>query len=279
MKKRAQTDFDRVAKAIEYIEKHATAQPSLADIAKHVGLSTAHFQKLFTQWAGTSPKKFLQYIHISRAKELLAEGASILETSVKTGLSGSGRLHDLFVTIEGMTPGEYKNGGANLTLKYSFSETPFGEVLIASTPKGVSYLAFADDRTDALRRLRTQFRNATLVEKSDPLHKAALAIFHRDWKQPTTIKLHVRGTTFQLKVWETLLKIPAGKLTSYGTVAGNIKKPTASRAVGTAVGDNPVAFIIPCHRVIQSSGVLGNYHWGPERKKAMLSWEQSQTNI
>jgi AraC family transcriptional regulator of adaptative response/methylated-DNA-[protein]-cysteine methyltransferase len=279
MNTQEQANFKRITKAIEYIQARFKAQPGLAEIAEHVELSPSHFQRLFTDWAGTSPKKFLQYISIEHAKKLLNKNrTSLLEASMKTGLSGSGRLHDLFVTIEGMTPGEYKNGGASLVLNYNFAQSPFGEIIIASTSKGVCYLAFVmQTHTEALADLRFRFPQATLREQRDSLQESALTFFTQDWNKRAEIKLHLKGTAFQLKVWEALLKIPMGQLSTYGTIATNIHTPNACRAVGTAVGQNPVSFLIPCHRVIQSSGVLGNYHWGPTRKTAMIGWEAART--
>lgn len=268
-------DFERIKKAIEYIGHNFKQQPTLEQIAQQVALSPSHFQRLFTNWAGTSPKKFLQYVSVEHAKGLLKEGqASLLETSLKTGLSGSSRLHDLFVTIEGMTPGEYKHGGENLTINYSFSQSPFGKILIASTLKGVCYIAFAgENEAVAFKTLQDGFPRATFQKKTDQLQQNALSIFSKDWDKLPEIKLHLKGTDFQLKVWEALLKISMGRLSTYGAIAAQIDMPKACRAVGTAVGDNPVAFLIPCHRVIQSTGALGNYHWGKTIKTAMIGWE------
>ncbi len=274
MRKRPSHDFDKIAKAIGYIERHFKAQPSLEEIAKSVQMSPSHFQRVFTAWAGTSPKKFLEYISLEHAKKLLTEDqSSVLKVSLKTGLSSSSRLHDLFVNIEGMTPGEYKNGGKNLTINYSFADSPFGRILIASTSKGVCSLVFADHQVDALKNLQHTFPHATFKEKHDLIQKQALEIFRPDQTSLSEIKLHLKGTEFQLKVWEALLNIPFGQLSTYGGIATQIKRPKACRAVGTAVGDNPVAFLIPCHRIIQATGVLGNYHWGRTRKVAMIGWE------
>jgi AraC family transcriptional regulator of adaptative response/methylated-DNA-[protein]-cysteine methyltransferase len=268
------TDYDRIAKAIDYIKDHFKTQPSLEIIAANAGLSSFHFQRLFTEWAGVSPKKFLQYTSLDYAKKLLKEHqATLFDTAYEAGLSGISRLHDLFITIEGMTPGDYKNGGEQLTINYQFAKSPFGPLIIASTGKGICHTAFADDKNKALAALQQAFPNALYQQQSDALQQQALKIFSADWQELPKIKLHLKGTAFQLKVWETLLKIPSGKLASYGTIAKHIQKPLASRAVGTAIGDNPVAFLIPCHRVIQSSGLFGEYHWGATRKTAMIGWE------
>lgn len=272
-----QTNYARIANAIEYLQTHFREQPELHDVAEKVHLSPFHFQKLFTEWAGVSPKKFLQYISLQHAKEMLKKQASLFDTAEEVGLSGTGRLHDLFINIEGMTPGEYKNGGLALNINYSFAETMFGDVIIASTPKGICYLAFSDDEQEALDKLFAAFPNASFMQKTDLLQQQALQIFKKDRSELNQVKLHIKGTPFQIKVWESLLKIPMGKFTTYGNLAQHLHNPNASRAVGSAVGDNPVAFIIPCHRVIQSTGIFGQYHWGSLRKTAMLGWEAAQS--
>lgn len=269
--------YERIAEAIQYIDQNFKEQPRLDEIAQKVHLSPFHFQRLFKEWAGVSPKKFLQYISLEHAKKLLVEQKSTLsETAFETGLSGTGRLHDLFIKIEGMTPGEFKNGGEQLTINYSIAESPFGNILIASTSKGICHMTFTENLEHEMARLKSNFPNARYEQKLDQIQQNALFIFTQDWKKLDQVKLHLKGTAFQLKVWETLLKIPMGKITTYGHVARQIENPKASRAVGSAVGDNPVAFLIPCHRVIQASGNFGNYHWGSLRKKAMLGWEMSK---
>lgn len=273
-------NFNRVAEAIEYIRQNFKYQPQLDEVAEKIHLSPFHFQRLFTEWAGTSPKKFLQYISVEHAKKMLQENrATLFETAIETGLSGTSRLHDLFINIEGMTPGEYKNGGENLNINYSFAESPFGNIIVASTPKGICHVAFADDETKALETLMNKFPNAYFKQMTDLIQQNALFIFTHDWNKLNEIKLHLKGTHFQIKVWETLLKIPMGQLTTYGNIAKHIESPKASRAVGTAIGDNPVAFLIPCHRVIQSSGIFGGYHWGCSRKTAMIGWEAAKMNV
>lgn len=277
MKAQEHINFNRIAEAIDYLRQNFSSQPELAQVAEQVHVSPYHFQRMFTEWAGTSPKKFLQYISIQHAKKMLKEDqASLFDTAMEAGLSGAGRLHDLFVNIEGMTPGEYKNGGANLSINYSFAESPFGNILVASTPKGICHIAFADDSAAALQQLQNDFPNATYRQMLDLMQQNALYIFTHDWSKLHQIKLHLKGSDFQLKVWETLLKIPMGKLSTYGNIAQHIQRPKAARAVGTAIGDNPVAFLIPCHRVIQSSGLRGGYHWGTTRKTAMIGWEAAQ---
>ncbi len=280
METQNQINFTRIAQAIEYINTHFKQQPNLDEVAEKIHLSPAHFQRMFTEWAGTSPKKFLQYISISHAKKLLKDDRlTLFDAAHETGLSGTGRLHDLFVNIEGMTPAEYKNGGKNLHINYSFAESPFGNLLVASTPKGICYMAFAEEESKALEDLRAKFPNARFQQKLDLLQQNALFIFQNDWSKLGEIKLHLKGTDFQLKVWEALLKIPMGKLSTYGAIAEQIGNPKASRAVGTAIGSNPVAFLIPCHRVIQSSGIFGGYMWGTTRKTAIIGWESAKTNL
>ena len=279
MTKQENINFNRVAIAIDYIKTHFKDQPSLNEIAEKVHLSPFHFQKLFTNWAGVSPKKFIQYLSIEYAKSLLKESQSTLfETAFQTGLSGTGRLHDLFINIEGMTPGEFKNGGENLSINYSFAESPFGNIIISSTAKGICHMSFFDKKQQAFQDLKFRFPKAKFNQVVDLIQQNGLFIFQRDWRKLNQIKLHLNGTPFQLKVWETLLKIPMGNLTTYGAIAGQIEKPKASRAVGTAIGNNPVAFLIPCHRVIQSSGNIGGYMWGNTRKSAIIGWEAATIN-
>ena len=269
-------NYQRIARAIEYINQHFRRQPSLSEVADHVHVSPFHFQRLFTDWAGTTPKKFLQYISLEHAKQILRRDATLFDATMETGLSAPSRLHDLFVKIEGMTPAEYKNGGRNLTIHYSFAESPFGNLIVASTTKGVCHMAFGDDQKMALDDLVGKFPNATFQQRVDQLQEAALGIFRKDWTGLSTVKLHLKGTDFQLKVWECLLKIPMGRLSTYSEIAKRIGHEKAGRAVGTAIGSNPVAFLIPCHRVIQSSGALGGYRWGLTRKSAMIGWESCQ---
>lgn len=267
-------NYQRIAEAITYLKDNFKAQPNLDEVAEKVHISPYHFQRIFTDWAGISPKKFLQYLSIDHAKSMLKQNrATLADTAFETGLSGTSRLHDLFMNIEGMTPAEYKNGGQSLSINYSFAETPFGQILIASTHKGICYMAFADDVTAGFELLAAQFPNAAYNQMVDTMQQNALYIFTQDWQKLNQVKLHLKGTPFQLKVWEALLRIPMGGLTDYGSLAQSIQAPNASRAVGSAVGSNPVAFLIPCHRVIRSTGDFGQYHWGPVRKTAMIGWE------
>ncbi|PJJ08363.1 AraC family transcriptional regulator of adaptative response/methylated-DNA-[protein]-cysteine methyltransferase [Flavobacterium sp. 1] len=273
-------NYHRIAEAINYIKTNFKEQPNLDKVAEKIHLSPFHFQRIFTEWAGTSPKKFLQYTSIEYAKKILKENKSTLfKTAYETGLSGTSRLHDLFINIEGMTPAEYKNGGKNLSINYSFANSPFGNILVASTLKGICHVAFVEDEFQAFSVLQNHFPNANFKQHLDHIQQTALSIFNYDWEKLNQIKLHLKGTDFQLKVWEALLKIPMGQLSSYGSIAKQIDKPNASRAVGTAIGDNPIAFLIPCHRVIQSTGKLGGYMWGTTRKTAIIGWEATKINI
>jgi AraC family transcriptional regulator of adaptative response/methylated-DNA-[protein]-cysteine methyltransferase len=274
-------NYNRIAEAITFIKENFRQQPSLEQIAEQVNLSPAHFQRLFTEWAGTSPKKFLQYISVEYAKSLLTENTAVtlFDTAYETGLSSTSRLHDLFIKIEGMTPAEYKNGGKNLFINFSFADSPFGKVIVASTAKGVCYMAFHDDEAAAWNALTNKFPNADIQSGQDLFQQNAVAIFKNDWSQLPEVKLHLKGTDFQLKVWETLLKIPMGQLSTYGKIAAEIGSPTSSRAVGTAIGSNLIAFLIPCHRVIQSTGTIGGYMWGTTRKLAMIGWEGANKSV
>lgn len=279
MKIQENINYNRIAEAIDYIKENFKSQPHIDDVAEKIHVSPSHFQRLFAEWAGTSPKRFLQYISVQHAKRMLKEEqATLFDTAFEIGLSSTSRLHDLFVNIEGMTPAEYKNGGKNLHINYSFAESPFGALIVASTPKGVCYMAFEEDEQKALSDVKIKFPNAAFQRKLDILQQNALFIFQNDWSKLPEIKLHLKGTDFQLKVWESLLKIPMGKLVTYGNLAEHIGNPKASRAVGTAIGSNPVAFLIPCHRVIQSSGIFGGYMWGPTRKTAIIGWEGAKIN-
>jgi AraC family transcriptional regulator of adaptative response/methylated-DNA-[protein]-cysteine methyltransferase len=280
MNEQATVDYNRIAEAIEYIRQNFKEQPNLSDVAEKIHLSPFHSQRLFTEWAGVSPKKFLQYISVQHAKKVLSnKEATLFDAVYETGLSGSGRLHDLFIKIEGMTPGEFKNGGANLTINYSFADSPFGDIILASTSKGICHMAFMHDRNEALANLKYDFPNARFTQVVDRVQQNVFQIFKRDWRDLDEIRLHVKGSEFQIKVWETLLKIPMGGLSTYGTIAKTINNPNASRAVGTAIGDNPIAYLIPCHRVIRSTGIIGEYRWGTTRKTAMIGWEAAKQNI
>ncbi|MFT3675657.1 MAG: methylated-DNA--[protein]-cysteine S-methyltransferase [Chitinophagaceae bacterium] len=271
--------FGQIKEAIAYISEHFTHQPSLEEVAARVHLSPYHFQRLFTDWAGVSPKKFLQYITLQHAKQMLNTGhRSLSDTAYTNGLSGISRLHDLFIKLEGMTPGEYKKGGEGIVIRYQYADSIFGRLLIASTQKGICYMAFADEESVAMNELKRLFPHASYKNEPDPYQIQALDVISGKGKDIGEIKLHLKATPFQLKVWELLLRIPQGQACSYGQLAQAIGQPGAARAVGTAVGDNPVAFLIPCHRVIRSSGVLGDYHWGSDRKMALLGWESARAD-
>ena len=279
MEEKKHIDYKRIEQAIGYIRANFKEQPNLGEVAGHVHLSSFHFQRIFKEWAGISPKKFLQFLNISHAKKILKDSeVSIAQAAYETGLSSTGRLHDLFIKIEGMTPGDYKNGGQQLLIDYSFATTPFGEVLIASTSRGICHLSFTATRDLDLHRLKQEYPNATFRENQNKVQKNALLIFSLDWSKLSEIKLHLRGTPFQLKVWETLIRIPEGSLTTYGRIASMIGEPKASRVVGSAIVNNPIAFLIPCHRVIRSTGEFGEYKWGSDKKTALIGWEAAQNN-
>ena len=275
MESQQELDYNRIAEAIHYLKDNYKTQPKLEEVAEHIHVSPFHFQRMFQSWAGVSPKQFLQYLTVEHAKEILKNtGASLFDTAFETGLSGTGRLHDLFIKVEGMTPGEFKNGGEMLRIHYSFADTPFGKVIVASTDKGICHMAFADEGEEkALEGLKAVFPNAVYSQFVDRIQQNALFIFSQDWSKLDQVKLHLKGTDFQLKVWETLLKVPAGGLTTYSDLAKKAGYEGASRAVGTAIGNNPVAFLIPCHRVIKATGDIGQYHWGGTRKNAIIGWE------
>lgn len=269
-------DYRRIEQAIAYLEEHALEQPSLDEVAEHIGLSSYHFQRLFKSWAGVSPKRFLQYLTIENAKKLLRESVSVLDTALDVGLSGPGRLHDLFVSVEAMTPGEFKAQGKDLLISYGLHATPFGECLLAVTPRGICSLAFVEPETRsvALNELRESWQEATLVENQNAGKDAIKHIFCQARGQARApLKVLLRGTNFQVKVWEALLRIPEGTVVSYGSLAAAVGHPGAHRAVGTATGHNPVGYLIPCHRVLRANGDIGGYHWGATRKKAILARE------
>jgi AraC family transcriptional regulator of adaptative response/methylated-DNA-[protein]-cysteine methyltransferase len=275
-------DYHRIEQAIRYLDSSAPAQPSLDDVARHVGLSPYHFQRLFTRWAGISPKRFSQVLTLEYAKELLRRSRNLLDATYDAGLSSGGRLYDMFVTLEGVTPGEYRANGAGLRIAAGFHDSPFGECLLALTERGICGLTFFDgDREAAMRDLGERWPDAVIEEKPRRTSRTAGRLFRaleiRDPAGLVPIGLLVRGTNFQVKVWQALLEIPVGSVTTYEDIATRIGAPRAVRAVGTAVGRNPVAFLIPCHRVIRSTGALGGYRWGPERKRAMLAWESAAT--
>jgi len=270
------SDYARIEKAIRFLDHNRHTRPSLDAVARHVGLSESHFQRMFTRWAGISPKRFLQHQTAQVVKRLLRERRSVLDVTYEAGLSGPGRLHDLIVNAEAVTPGEFQRAGEGLVVRYGFHPSPFGDCLIAVTPRGICHLAFLHpaSRREALEQLRLDWPRADLAADQDATRTAAARAF----PPPGTTRapglaLHVKGTNFQLKVWDALLRIPPGQVTTYGGIASAIGEPRASRAVGTAVGSNPVSYLIPCHRVIRSTGELGGYAWGPDRKRVMLALE------
>lgn len=269
-------DYQRIEKAIYYLEDNFQHQPELKEVAKSAGLSEYHFQRIFNRWAGISPKRFLQFLTKENAKDLLKR-SSVLNATYSVGLSSPGRLHDLFVSTEAVTPGEYKTYGAGLVIRYGFHPTPFGEALIGLTERGICHLSFVQNSEEAaLMNFIADWSNATLMEDTQTTGALIAPIFSLG-DNPTPISLFVTGTNFQLKVWEALLSIPRGALTTYEQIAAQIGQPGALRAVGTAVGHNPIAYLIPCHRVIRKIGEFGNYRWGTARKKALLGWETAMT--
>lgn len=273
------SDYDRIAKAIHFLQQQLPQQPGLDQLAAHLHLSPFHLQRLFTRWAGISPKRFLQVLTLELGKQLLDADWPVLQASQALGLSSASRLHDHFVTLDAVTPGEYRQQGAGLELRYGWIDSPFGTLFLAASARGVCQATFASPgaEQDSLTVLQNRWPLARLQEdtaRCEALGKQILATLNGD-KPP--LQVHVQGTNFQLAVWRALLTIPAGKAVSYGQLAGACGKPGAARAVGSAVGANPVALLIPCHRVIQHSGALGGYRWGLERKLALQAWERLGT--
>ena len=268
-------DYQRIERAIAYIDGHVHQQPTLAEIANSVHLSPFHFNRMFKRWAGITPKQYLKHLTLKTAKSELDENSSVLQAAFGSGLSGPGRLHDLFVSVDAVTPGEYKSGGAGLTIRYGDFDSPFGRCFVALSDRGICAISFPDK--NAINELVTELQKdwPAAVLKSD--EKAACAagknIFDR--KANTAVKVLLNGSNFQIKVWEALLSVPEGTTTTYGELAESIGNPNGSRAVGNAVGANRLAFIVPCHRVLRKSGALGGYRWGQDRKRAMLAWEDS----
>jgi len=272
------SDYYRIEKAILYLEENFRDQPSLEDVARHLNLSSYHFQRLFKRWAGISPKRFVQFLTIEYAKQLLAESRSVLDTTYESGLSSLGRLHDLFVTFDAVTPGEFKTGGAGLQVFYGVHDSPFGDCLLAVTERGICDLSFVTEggRAQAVADLRQRWWQANVQESSQATQAVFEQVFLSRTGDQRAVTLYLRGTNFQVKVWQALLKIPPGSMCSYEDVSHHIGMPAATRAVGNAVASNPVAYIIPCHRVIRKAGISGNYRWNPTRKKVMLGWEAAQ---
>ena len=275
----ATADYLLVRQAIGFLTEHWNTHPSLDELADALGLSATHCQKLFKRWCGLSPKEFVQAIALDHARALLDGAASVLETAHEVGLSGGGRLHDLFVSYEAMSPGEYKRRGDGLEISYGFHGSPFGDALLMATPRGLCGLAFVNEdagegRTEALADMTKRWPKATYIESPDAMAGFATEIFGR---HKTSVKDPVRlvliGSDFEVRVWQTLLRIPMGQAVSYQHIAKHMGQPTASRAVGSAVGRNPISFVVPCHRVLRGDGTLGGYHWGLTRKRALIGWE------
>jgi len=278
----ASEDYERIEKSIKFLETNFPSQPGLKEVAAHIGLSEFHFQRLFSRWVGISPKRFLQFLTKEYAKHLLADSVNLLDVTYEAGLSSPGRLHDLFVNCEAVTPGEYKSKGAGLTIKYGFHPSPFGECLLATTDRGICGFFFVKnrDRKDPLTELRYFWQQAEIVEDPHASRKLIDRIFNPSFANASTpLHLILNGTNFQIKVWEALIKIPFGAVVSYEDVAIQVGLPGATRAVGSAVGKNPISFIIPCHRVIRKTAEFGNYGGGTARKKAILGWEAARLSM
>ncbi|MBV9460258.1 MAG: bifunctional helix-turn-helix domain-containing protein/methylated-DNA--[protein]-cysteine S-methyltransferase [Bradyrhizobium sp.] len=275
-------DYDSVRRAIAFISEHWRTQPTIEAMADAAGVTPDELHHLFRRWAGLTPKAFMQALTLDHAKHLLRDSASILDAALESGLSGPGRLHDLFVTHEAMSPGEWKNGGAGLILRYGFHDSPFGTAVVMASGRGLAGLAFADHGEEqiALADMRARWPNATYVEDIEGTAPLAERIFNTKlWRPDQPLRVVLIGTDFEVRVWETLLKIPMGRAVSYSDIACKIEKPKASRAVGAAVGKNPVSFVVPCHRALGKDGKLTGYHWGVTRKQAMLGWEAGQLGV
>lgn len=275
-------DYERVSRVIRHLDARQQEQPELEELARHAGLSPFHFHRLFARWAAVTPKDFLQCLTATHARQLLARGETLLETAFATGLSSPGRLHDLCVSLEGASPGEIKSGGEGWEIELGLAETPFGPCCIGTGPRGICHLSFLeslDPKQAALPvahawpRARRRWNNAAAAAMAATLFRTP----DEAARSPATnLRAFVRATPFQLRVWQALLRVPSGALVSYGTLARTVGRPGAARAVGTAVGSNPIAFLIPCHRVIRETGILGQYRWGPERKRALIGWETAR---
>jgi len=277
----AATDYDIVRRAIAHIRGNWRRQPEVDEIAEAAGVSPTELHHLFRRWAGLTPKAFLQALTLDQARRLLRDSASVLDASYEVGLSGPGRLHDLFVTHEAMSPGEWKAGGEGLTIRYGFHPSPFGTALVMATERGLAGLAFADpgEEQAAFADMRSRWPKATYVEDRDATAPLAQRIFDQKlWRPDRPLRVVLIGTDFEVRVWEALMRIPFGRVTSYSDLARKVAAPKAARAVGAAVGKNPVCFVVPCHRVIGKSGALTGYHWGLTRKRAILGWEAGQAH-
>ena len=273
------SDYVLVRRAIGFLTEHWNDHPSLDELAEAIGLSATHCQKLFKRWCGLSPKEFVQAIAVDRARELLTNSASVLEAAHEVGMSGGGRLHDLFVSHEAMSPGEFKRRGEGLVISYGFHACPFGDALLMATPRGLCGLAFVNEdagegRAEALADMTRRWPKATYVEAPEMTAPMAKGIFgQRAPNLAEPVRLVLIGSDFEVRVWQALLAIPRGRAVSYADIARHLGKPTASRAVGSAVGRNPISFVVPCHRVLRGDGSLGGYHWGLTRKRALIGWE------
>ena len=273
-------DYERIARVIRYLDECHTEQPDLSTLSKHVGVSPFHFHRLFTTWAGITPKDFLQCLTQSHARELLRKGKGILDVAMDTGLSGPGRLHDLCVNLEAASPGELKSGGAGWVIEAGFAHSPFGRCLVGQSPRGICHFSFVDSENfpAALAALQADWPNARLHRDDAMALRLSARIFSRNrlTRAPSPLRVLVHGTAFQVRVWQALLKIPSGMLVSYGSLAAALNRPAAARAVGSAVGRNSLAYLIPCHRVIRETGIIGDYRWGSVRKRALVAWEGSR---
>ena len=275
-------DYDSVRRAIAFISEHWRTQPTIEAMADAAAVTPDELHHLFRCWAGLTPKAFMQALTLDHAKNLLRDSASVLDAALDSGLSGPGRLHDLFVTHEAMSPGEWKTGGGGMTLRFGFHPSPFGTAIVIATDRGLAGLAFADpgDEQTAFADMKRRWPNATFVEDTDGTTALAQRVFDtRLWRADQPLRVVLIGTDFEVRVWETLLKVPMGRAVSYSDIASKIDNPKASRAVGAAVGRNPVSFVVPCHRALGKSGALTGYHWGITRKQAMLGWEAGQVGL
>jgi AraC family transcriptional regulator of adaptative response/methylated-DNA-[protein]-cysteine methyltransferase len=272
-------DYDLIRRAVAFLTRTWTEQPGLDELADHLGLAPTQCQKLFKRWCGLSPKEFVQALTVDHARALLGDSASVLDAAYEVGLSGSGRLHDLFVSHEAMTPGDYKRRGEGLDMAYGFHASPFGEALLIATERGLAGLAFVDEdkqqtRAEVLAEMMGRWPRARFAAAPERTAPIARLIFHpADWSRGRPVRLVLIGTDFEVRVWETLLKIPLGRAISYGDIACHLGRPAAARAVGSAVGRNPISFVVPCHRVLGADGSLTGYHWGLTRKRALIGWE------
>jgi AraC family transcriptional regulator of adaptative response/methylated-DNA-[protein]-cysteine methyltransferase len=277
-------DYERIARIIRYLDDHYIEQPSLEELASVAGLSVSRFHRLFSVWAGVTPKDFVQSLTFAHARQVLREGESVLDAALGAGLSGPGRLHDLCVSLEAMSPGELKSGGAGLEISYGFAQSPFGECLVAETCRGVCHLSFVEEggRKAARTELEEEWPQARFQRSDGVAEMSAKRIFVRAeeaTQREEGVRAWVTGTPFQVRVWQALLRVPRGRLTTYGQIASAIGAEGASRAVGSAVGANPLAYLIPCHRVIRKTGALGGYRWGPDRKRAIVAWETALVSM